>query len=249
MILNLSYAIHNRNNESMTPDLIHRSLNSSSYISSVFTYTSNTTSSQIYSSRHIASSGNTYLYIVSDSLNTVITKMNENDTVEWSKIYDKEPIKHGFDVAPDESYLCFCQYWTNRVKFSHINCTDGSIIETYRSYSDGTTNFDQALMDTSYSNLVISEDSTTVYFSPHNLTDVSRHYCRWVPGNNDDKIRCGTNQKDSDNSTYRIVNSINAVDENVSYITLEEVNQLYLEVRKIDFSALSNYVSWVTQVN
>ena len=182
-------------------------------------------------------------------MDSAITKTNINDTVEWSMQYDEAPVIHAFDVAPDESYLWFCKTWGNRIKISQINTTDGSLIKSFKSKSDGTGNWISAKMDTSYSSLVISEDSTTVYISASNSTDVSRYHCRWIPSSTDDKIRCGTNQLDSDNNTYRMVNSINAVNENVSYITLEEINQLYLEVRKIDYSVVSNYVLWTTRVS
>ena len=228
---------------------MHRgaSTNLDFYISHVFTFENSEISIEMYDSRHFPSSGNTY-HLIYKTYHTVIVKMNENDTIEWSKLYDILPNRYGFDVAPNESYLCFCPSIVNFVNIIQISTTNGSVIKSVstNNYNVSWSGFE---MHPDYSSLAISDDNTTAYFSAFQSEGISSHYCRWNQDANDGKIHCSTNQIDSGSNQYNLAKSINPIDFNLSYITIEESNGDFMEVRKIDYSNTSNYNIWTTKVN
>ena len=171
----------------LNSSLIHRNTNTSSnyYTSSQFTFGSSFTSTQIYNSRYIELTGNTYHYI-RKSPYTVIVKMHPNDTIEWSKEYSVIPVKHSFDVAPNENYLCFCKSSSEHIEIIQINASDGSVLASLRT-KNNTSDWSNVYMNQAYSILAISEDSTTVYISAYRNA-YSSHYCRWVPSDSDERL-------------------------------------------------------------
>lgn len=48
---------------------------------------------------------------------------------------------------------------------------------------------------------------------------------------------------------YGIVNSVNAINQNVAYITIEATNATEVDVVKFDFSASSNFVTWAKKIS
>ena len=243
------YAANEEHDRIMDFNLKHRRTNTSLdyYTSLVFTFGNSDNSSQIFNSRYFPTSGSLYLFVVAD-ISTVIAKMYENETIEWSKQFSVIPTPYSFDVSPDESYLCFCQYVPNFIIFIQIDTTNGSVIRTLSTNQD-QGDWNNVIMDPSYSSLVISEDSTSIFISAFLLGQTSTHYCRWNQNNFDGKIYCSNNQMERGEDEYNLANSIHPIDFDVSYITLDKNNEHKMEVRKIDYTQEGSYNSWVTQVN
>lgn len=178
-------------------------------------------------------SGYTYHYIEATSLsNVVIMKMDSDDQITWYKHYATAPLVHAFDVAPDESTLMYFED-TSPIKAYKFNWTDGTFMAAYQQSS--MFQFTNPITHLSY-----SDDGSSVWFiskSPSAL-----YLCSWDMNVN---IACTTNNM----MTYGAVNSINAFDSNIGFLTIEWMDNSAVEVNKIDLSQTVNYYIYSSKIN
>lgn len=188
----------------------------------------------ILQSKYFATSGHTYHYIdVNNTDDVMIVKMDSDDQIIWYRHYITPGLMHTFDVAPDESTFVFFED-VSEIRAYKFNGTDGTFMAAFKQSSMMPDWFNTT-------HLSYADDSQSVWYVARTASTYI-HLWSWDIGL---IITCMRNAF----TDYGMVNSINAFNSSVAFVTIEKLNNSAVEINKMDLSQSSNFYLYWSRIN